>query len=154
MTTDRQGNIWISTTMGIWQYNAARKQFYSYINGNGLTSHEYMLGSMMRDADDRIAFGTADGITTFYPEVVNGRKEKLGEVYLTGFMVNGKSRSCMGEKFTLPYKDNTFLLEFSMLNYKWPGRHLVRLPHQWRPMDQHGRRHQHHSLHTTGARTL
>lgn len=118
MTTDRQGNIWISTTMGIWQYNAARKQFYSYINGNGLTSHEYMLGSMMRDADDRIAFGTADGITTFYPEVVNGRKEKLGEVYLTGFMVNGKSRSCMGEHFTLPYKDNTFLLEFSMLNYK------------------------------------
>ena len=32
------------------------------------------------------AFGTSDGITTFYPNVVRAKKMELGDVHITNFM--------------------------------------------------------------------
>ncbi len=37
----------VSTTMGIWQYEQKNRQFIGHINGNGLTTREYVLGSSM-----------------------------------------------------------------------------------------------------------
>lgn len=118
LVTDRDGNLWASTTMGIWQWNAARRDFRGYVSGSGLVGHEYVQGAMARMADDRILYGTASGVTTFYPRVVNRRHEKVGEVHLTNFIVDGHRRPCLGDTFTLPYSENTFTLEFSLLNFK------------------------------------
>lgn len=52
---DHQGDLWISTTMGIWQYDQKNRQFIGHINGNGLTTREYVLGSSMHTASDLIA---------------------------------------------------------------------------------------------------
>ena len=65
---------------GIWQYEQKNRQFIGHINGNGLTTREYVLGSSMHTASDLIAFGTSDGITTFYPNVVRAKKMELGEM--------------------------------------------------------------------------
>lgn len=118
ITKDHQGDLWISTTMGIWQYSYQEKAFIGHINGNGLKSKEYVLGSMMHNADDLIAFGTDDGITTFYPQNVKMNKTELGDVHLTNFMVAGKSEDCQKSLFEIPYTQNSFTLEFSLLNYK------------------------------------
>ena len=115
---DRKGDLWISSTMGIWQYEHKTRHFIGHINGNGLTTREYALGSAMHTASDLIAFGTSDGITSFYPEVVKANKMELGNVYLTNFIVDGKTVNCMGDRYRLPYSQNTFTLEFSLLNYK------------------------------------
>lgn len=42
----------------------------------------------------------------------------MGKVYLTNFIVDGKSIDFMKEEFSVPYSQNSFSLEFSMLNYK------------------------------------
>ena len=115
---DHQGDLWISTTMGIWQYDQKNRQFIGHINGNGLTTREYVLGSSMHTASDLIAFGTSDGITTFSPERVRAKKMELGDVHLTNFIIDGKPINCLTDKFTIPYEENSFTLEFSLLTYK------------------------------------
>lgn len=115
---DHQGDLWISTTMGIWQYDQKNRQFIGHINGNGLTTREYVLGSSMHTASDLIAFGTSDGITTFYPERVRAKKMELGDVHLTNFIIDGKPINCQTDEFTIPYEENSFTLEFSLLNYR------------------------------------
>lgn len=115
---DHQGDLWISTTMGIWQYDQKNRQFIGHINGNGLTTREYVLGSSMHTASDLIAFGTSDGITTFYPERVRAKKMGLGDVHLTNFIIDGKPINCLTDEFTIPYEENSFTLEFSLLNYR------------------------------------
>ena len=115
---DRKGDLWVSTTMGIWQYEQKDRQFIGHINGNGLTTREYVLGSSMHTANDFIAFGTSDGITTFYPDVVRAKKMELGDVHLTNFIIDGKPINCMVKGFSIPYSQNSFTLEFSLLNYR------------------------------------
>ncbi len=115
---DRSNDIWVSTTMGIWQYSHKDKKFIGHINGNGLRSHEYSRGSVVHNTNDFIGFGTADGITTFYPSNVNQEDYDLGEVFLTDFIIDGKSINCRKDDFSIPYSQNSFTLEFSLLNYK------------------------------------
>ena len=72
----------------------------------------------MHTASDLIAFGTSDGITTFYPDVVRAKKMELGDVHLTNFIIDGKPINCMVKDFSIPYSQNSFTLEFSLLNYR------------------------------------
>ena len=46
---------------------------------------------------------------------------QLGKVHLTAFIVDGKPIDCLSDNFTIPYSENTFTLQFSLLNYKNPG---------------------------------
>lgn len=116
---DQQGDLWLSTTMGIWQYSKKGQKFIGHINGNGLKSKEYVLGSMTHTLDGFIGFGTNDGITTFYPQDVKSKRMELGNAYLTNFIVDGKPLDCMQENFDIPYSQNSFTLEFSLLNYQY-----------------------------------
>lgn len=115
---DHSGDLWISTTMGIWQYNRQKQRFVGHINGNGLRSREYVLGAMMHNDDDFIGFGTADGITTFYPATVKANAMALDSARLTNFIVDGRSLPCLSDRYTLDHTQNSFVLEFSLLNYK------------------------------------
>lgn len=115
---DPNGNLWISTTMGLWQYDRAKKAFVGYLRGNGLSAHDYMLGSQLSTADGRIAFGTSDGITIFYPQKVNASVMKVGKPRLTAFIVDGRQEDFRQTDFSVPYSENTFTLEFSQLNFK------------------------------------
>lgn len=118
IVVDSHGDIWLSTSMGIWQYNNKMQKFISHISGNGLTSREYIVGAVMHCNDDMVGFGTTDGITTFYPEMVKKNGIKMGQVYLTNFLRGGKSVDCLTDYFEIPYSENTFSMEFSLLNYK------------------------------------
>lgn len=134
MTRDRNGSIWISTTSGIWQYQPAAKEakadkaqpagatppaplLVGHIAGNGLTAKEYMLGAMAHQADDRISFGTADGLVTFLPGDISTRAPQLDSPQLTRITAEGRSLNPLQKHFTLDYGDNTFTMEFSLFDY-------------------------------------
>ena len=116
---DHNNDIWMSTAMGIWQYNHKQKTFISHIRGNGLATKEYIGGAAAHFSDDRIVFGIDDGITVFYPKDIKNTKMELGQIYLTNFILDGKEMSCFSDKFVVPYDENTFSLEFSLLNFKY-----------------------------------
>ena len=116
---DLDGNLWISTTMGLWQYDRSKNTLVGYLRGYGLSAHEYMLGSQLHTADGRIAFGTSDGITIFYPQEVNASVVRVGQPHLTAFIVDGRQEDFRKTDFSVPYSENSFTLEFSQLDYKY-----------------------------------
>ncbi len=115
---DKKKRLWVSTTMGIWQYAPENQRFTSYINGDGLTTHEYMQGASWYNGDNFIAFGTEDGLTTFNPDHVTTKKQPLGDVYLTNLIVEGANLYPLTNVVSIPFKDNTFTMEFSLLTFK------------------------------------
>ena len=129
---DRSGDLWLSTTMGIWQYQADRKHFVNYLHGNGLGSREYVSGVRMQTADGRVWFGFSDGITSFDPSDMRENVAVKGNVHLTGLFIGGLAVNSLtlseGKRvvegslaecrdFHLSYTDNTFTMEFSLLDY-------------------------------------
>ena len=129
---DNAGDYWCSTTMGIWHFLMDEQKWVSYISGSGLAGREYVASAGMHTSDDRIFFATGDGLTTFTPQQVRSVQVQPGKLQLTGFYIGGRAVSTLTESngtqvterpvaesdhFTVSYLDNTFTLEFSLLNY-------------------------------------
>lgn len=130
---DKQGDLWFATTMGIWQHRREDGgQFVEHLNGDGLSAREYTLGAKAELTNGLVAFGTGIGITAFLPEEVSGARKQIGEVHITRFVVDGQARDMFKKQeaeegkaplvakshFHLPYSENTFSLEFSLLNFQ------------------------------------
>ena len=115
---DNKGDLWISTTQGIWQYIRQKKCFVNHLNGNGLTTREYISGAAFTFPDGRIAFGQRDGLTLFNPKNIQSDGESKGKVYLTRFLRDGKPVDFRSDQFTIPYDENSFLMEFSQLDFE------------------------------------
>ena len=119
IVSSMKGDLWISSASGIWQYDQQNKRFISHVSGNGLDSREFILGAVVHGADDRICYGSNEGVISFYPDEVNGRVDYLnGEVYLTRFTIEGEPVNTAARDFVIPFGQNTFAMEFSMLNYR------------------------------------
>ena len=129
---DNKGDIWCSTSAGIWHYLSAEQQWVSYLHGAGLAVLEYINCAGLHTSADRIFFATNDGLTTFTPQQVASVQVMPGELNLTGFYIGGNAVSTLTESygqrvttkpitesnhFTISYLDNSFSLEFSLLNY-------------------------------------
>ena len=87
------------------------------LHGNGLTTKEYRLGAVFHTPQDIIGFATTDGITVFRPSEVKQIGDTLGEVFLTGMTISGEATDCLASKWTIPYGESTFKMEFSLLDY-------------------------------------
>jgi ligand-binding sensor domain-containing protein/DNA-binding response OmpR family regulator len=129
---DKKGDLWCSTPLGIWQYDRAKYRFMSYINGNGLTEREYYKCVYLKQSDGRIFFGTSDGLTTFMPEQIGKDTKRLNSIRLANLFIGGKAADCAtlsngetvtdnavdeSDHFRISYLDNTFSMEFSLLQY-------------------------------------
>ena len=115
---DQSGDLWCSTAMGIWQYQTQKGLFVNYLHGNGLGSREYVNGVAMHTSDDRIWFGISDGITSFTPKDIRDSRPTGSTIHLTGVYIGSNTvRMPQGDTFEFSYFDNTFTLEFSLLNY-------------------------------------
>lgn len=132
IVADDSGDLWCATSMGIWEYQRRQGKFVGYVHGNGLSSREYISNAGMRGPDGRIYFVTGQGLTVFRPSDIDKAKWSLGEIHLTNFLLNGKPISGADESygtkiidgpvfdnthFSLSYKDDSFVMEFSLLNY-------------------------------------
>ena len=130
---DGKGDLWFATTMGIWQSRRNDGgQFVGHLNGDGLKVREYTLGAKGVLTNGLVAFGSGTGITAFLPGEVSGARRQIGQVHLTRFVVDGQSRDMFErqdgqddaaplvakQRFRLPYSDNTFSMEFSLLNFQ------------------------------------
>ncbi len=130
------GDLWCSTSQGIWQWPVNSNSFIGHVNGNGLTQREYLYGIGMHTKDDRVLFGHSDGITIFSPNNVRLQRERLDSIKLSAFMVSGQlvdastvlngvriSDGSVYESnyFTLSYLDHTVTMAFSQYNFDNPS---------------------------------
>ena len=115
---DRSGDIWCSTTMGIWHYRTADGQWVSHISGSGLIDREFIPNAgLYIPQNDRIFFATSDGITTFTPQQVQGAVTSLGDIKLTNISFGGKPVKHESSDFSFPYSENVISMEFSLMNF-------------------------------------
>lgn len=129
------GDIWCSTSMGIWQYQQSNHAFIGYVAGNGLTQKEYLYGVGMHTDNDIIYFGHNDGLTVFSPGNVKESRQAQDPLQLVAFRVGGQyvrkgtvindvevTNQSVGQSsyFTLSYLDHTVTLAFSQFNFDAP----------------------------------
>ena len=129
---DTTGDLWCSTSMGIWHYDQASNQWVSYQSGLGLAGREYVNSIGMHTSDDHIYFAVGDGLTTFTPQQVKSHAPQQGHLLLTNIYIGGRAVSTLtqsdghqvtdlpvsqSQHFTVSYQDNSITLEFSLLNY-------------------------------------
>ena len=129
------GDIWCSTTQGIWQYEIATGHFIGHVNGNGLSKKEYLYGVGMHTEDDMICFGHNDGFTVFSPRNIKASQPRLDSLRLVAFRVGDQYINqttvlndvhvtnkpvSQSDYFTLSYLDHTVMLAFSQLNFDNP----------------------------------
>ncbi len=114
----QNGDIWMSSANGIWQYDQRHKRVISHVGGNGLEAREFILGALATDGDGRVSFGSIEGIVTFYPDEVSGAAVNTDEkVMLTNFVIDGKPVGCLSDTYKIPYDRNSFSMEFSLFDF-------------------------------------
>lgn len=133
---DTQGCIWVSTHNGISKFSPSQNVFINYNANDGLQGNEFSRGAVYKNRDGRILFGGTNGVTAFYPWDIKEIKKK-SEVMVTDFKVLNRSIK-KGDKsydivitdkavfetdtFHLADRDNTFSIEFSVMDFNNPER--------------------------------
>ena len=130
LTSDRQGNIWISTVNGLGRFDPETEQFMNYYMSDGLQSSEFIWDASFRDSDGRLYFGGVNGLNAFYPEdiidnqdlpkvfisklIINNQEVRIGDEF-HGRMILQKGISYT-DQITLSHRDPVFSLEFTAMD--------------------------------------
>ena len=128
------GTLWISTSFGLSRLDPSTGRFTNYYAYDGLQGNEFHYGAAFADADGQLFFGGTGGVTMFYPQVVNQRPHDIPPLFFTRLTVlseevdydAGREDNVLDKhiteatRITLPYKRNTFSLEFAALEYTNP----------------------------------
>ncbi|HEY9487496.1 MAG TPA: two-component regulator propeller domain-containing protein, partial [Chryseosolibacter sp.] len=125
--TDRRGNIWISSNMGLSCYDPASNSIRNYTKEDGLPSNEFNVNAYLEASDGKLYFGSDHGLVAFYPDSI--RKNPMPPVvYLTDLKLNNQSvqidsKSPLTKHIShtnaidLLYGQRSFAIDFVALNY-------------------------------------
>jgi signal transduction histidine kinase/ligand-binding sensor domain-containing protein/CheY-like chemotaxis protein/AraC-like DNA-binding protein len=128
---DNDGNLWISTSNGITKFNPDTYAFKKFNVGDGLQGLEFEVGSCMKAKNGELFFGGVNGFNVFYPGNIRSNPN-VPPVYLTDFQILNKSVAIglkdsplkedisVTKEIYLTYRQSTFSLLFSALNYVAP----------------------------------
>lgn len=115
---DAHGDVWISTAKGIWQFDHETRKLISHVGNSGIIDNEFCSGAFCHLPNDMVVFGANSDITAFFPNVVRSSHKVEGKVYLTRFATTTRVENPFADEFVIPWDDNRFTMEFSMLNYQ------------------------------------
>ena len=127
MVKDGDGYIWVATPGAVNRINPDDFEISRFF-----TEERAFNGvSAFSATDERAYFASNVGITAFYPYRIS-TETSVNKVVLTGFYINGERITSeflsggkritekplnVSDQFRLAYRDNSFTLEFSSLNY-------------------------------------
>ncbi|WP_276167052.1 two-component regulator propeller domain-containing protein [Zobellia alginiliquefaciens] len=133
---DSQGNLWLSTNMGLSKFNPKNETFKNYNESDGLQDNEFQELACVKREDGEMLFGGINGFNAFYPEEIRDN-ETPAETVITDLLVSNKSVK-VGEEIgghsileqsvntsntiELSYKQNNFSFEFAALHYAAPSK--------------------------------
>ena len=123
MVTDHEDKLWMSTSVGISQFDPLTEKFTNFSKNNGVRISEFTPGSGMVTADNEIFFGGNDGFVSFYPQQFK-INNYVPPVYITKISVNNKildnSEMIVEKTLRLTHQQSNITIEFSALNYVNP----------------------------------
>ena len=118
---DDNQDIWLSTKMGIYDYNRSSKNFTWYPKLAG----EYTINSAFKDQNNQLFFGTTNGVLKFDPKKIS-KHEKPPEIVITNLKLFNKAveveengilskHISHTKNITLEHDDNVITFEFAAL---------------------------------------
>ena len=133
---DKEGDFWISTNQGISVFNPTRKNFLNYFFNDGLQGNEFSKNASFFYNKNQLFFGGMNGVTYFNPSEITNEQQRpelfISDLYLQNKpvregMTSGKFTILnkplyQADTLQLAYKDNSFSIEFSSLEYVNPKR--------------------------------
>jgi len=121
---DNNGNLWLSTNLGLFVFNPRTEIFTQYDEKDGLQSNEFNSRAYHKSSSGRFYFGGINGLNAFYAdEVIRNSYAPL--VVITGFQKFNKEVKLERPiteitELKLSYKDYVFSFEFSALDFAAP----------------------------------
>lgn len=121
MEKTANGDLWASTTEGIFRFDTETRAFNIFEKSDGLGDIAFRAGSSFVDKDGFIYFGNRKGVTRLHPKNII-RNETPPPVYITKVrkintdgeeVVNIANRS----KITIPHNNYYLSIDFSAINY-------------------------------------
>ncbi|MCG7859661.1 hypothetical protein MD537_21970, partial [Flavihumibacter sediminis] len=107
-----------SSNQGLVRLNADFSVMQEYNRGNGLSFSEFNPGCSMADSDGRLYFGGMDGITVFYPRLIQKSTFSPRPV-ITSLLINNKPFASqrhpdLVQQLTLSHKNNFVTIGFAV----------------------------------------
>lgn len=121
---DKKGNIWLSTNGGIAQWKNDEKRFLNYTWHQGVPRGDFMDGSVCKDENGNLFFGSQNGACYFNPEHII-ENVQIAPVKITDIKsYNYSDPSSKGvivpitdNKVNLSYRSSTFTISFSVMDF-------------------------------------
>lgn len=89
ITPDEDGNMWVTSSTGLFKYSPAGLELASFTTENGLPTNQMNLSSAYRSSSGRIYAGSINGLIAFDPNTTDN-VEALPEVHIESIFANGK----------------------------------------------------------------
>jgi signal transduction histidine kinase/streptogramin lyase len=118
---DNDGNLWLGTYGGLSKFNPYTELFINYSKSDGIQGNEFNQGSCYKNEEGVMFFGGLNGLTSFNPTKIE-TNTNIPVIVITDFLVNGNRISTNEsiediDEITLPYSNNTFIIDFAALDY-------------------------------------
>jgi len=119
---DKKGYLWLSTNLGISQFDPATERFENFTVKDGLQGNEFNASAFASDEKGRMYFGGMGGLTVFNPTEVK-KNPYVPPVALTsltlqdGNPVSPTQTAETLQEATLSYPQNSFDLSFAAFSF-------------------------------------
>lgn len=116
-TTDKDGNLWISSSCGVWMFDHATQSFSAFRQAGEVPLNVFNnYRSIVCCGDGNIAVAVDNHLVMFNPHYLRQQKATLGKLMLTAMTVSGKSVSPT-RHLEISHNEGTVKLEFSLMDY-------------------------------------
>ncbi|MCP4147430.1 MAG: SpoIIE family protein phosphatase [bacterium] len=133
---DEKGHLWISTNRGISKFDPKKERFKNYNVLDGLQGNEFNSSAHFRSKSGEMFFGGLNGFNAFYPSRIEDNPY-VPPVVINGFKLVHKKMPIGGDsplqeaityinELQFTYRQNSFLFEFSALDYTVPENNRYR----------------------------
>lgn len=123
---DDYGNLWVSTNKGISCLLDGKDIFYNYDHWDNVPMGSFMSGSVAKDRDGSLYFGSINGLCRFTPQLVLEKRDSP-PVIITEMRIFGPLRDVDSDEKIIPlngcskveldYMQNNFSVMFNIRNY-------------------------------------
>lgn len=121
---DDNGNLWLSTNLGISKFNPRRKVFKNYHVSDVLQGTEFNGGAYYKTGNGEMFFGGSYGVNAFHPSSVKGNPHPPAMVLMVSknFKVIASIDASTNEdkEIRLSSKDEAISFKFAALDYLNP----------------------------------
>lgn len=97
---DKIGNLWVSTSQGLYKFNLERNALIRYTAEDGLPTNQFNFDSSIQAQDGRLYFGSVNGLISFDPEVLKSNSGPF-PVHLGHLTINNETMSTHTENSPL-----------------------------------------------------